>query len=461
MIEWISLLDYWPCFILLGFIWAPKSWTPGELVSAASMNTNIRDHLNESLRTQSTALTGTQNNFAIEGPFVYLQCTNASELVITGALVDSGNVNGAKLFVEALDKKVILGHQRGTSTTSNRIITPNGEDLVLELSDRILLIYDGSNERWRAVNTARSLILDSLSGINLLGDPEFKIWPDGDSSTPAWWRTSGEGIVIAREIGNVLGDANAFKMTYDAAAVYLTQELISNGEKTQAIEDALVGDSFSCGVWIYTTGSDCKVVLGEDVNGVYTDVITPGSWQWVKHTIPITAAIDRLWFGVRLNDAGYVIVALPTVIKGAIAPDYYIPGTSRPMALGGQKIGDPAATGEIIRLTYKNPFIVDYVRIEAESNATGQALIGDVNQGANSMFGTRPEIAVDADGGGATPDGTYAYRCFDSVHGSGARKIILNIDQAATGGGKNPSIIAYGITYAPPLQAWRAYNSYK
>ena len=306
-----------------------------------------------------------------------------------------------------------------------------------------------------------SAIEDQGLGRNFLGDPDFKIWADGDDATPSWWRTSGAGIVIARETSVVKGDVSAFKMTYGSATAWLTQELISDGEKTQAIEDALLGAAFSCGVGIYTSSSDCKVVLGEVATGEYTAAISSGSWQWVKHTLPITAAMDRLWFGVRLNSAGYVIVALPTVVMGPIAPDFYIPGEARPMALGGQSIGEPPETGEIVRLTYKNPFIIDYVRIEAASNATGQALIADVNQVSNSMFSTRPEVAVDAAGGGATPDGTYAYRCFDSVHGSGAKILTLNIDQAPTGGGKNPSVVAYGITYAPPLQAWRAYNSYK
>lgn len=105
---------------LVGFIWAPKTWTPGELVSAASMNTNIRDHLNEMLRTQSTSLTGTQDDLDLDGPFTNLRCANASALVVTGALVDGGNLDGARVIVEAQSSSVTLKHEDSGSTSSNR-----------------------------------------------------------------------------------------------------------------------------------------------------------------------------------------------------------------------------------------------------------------------------------------------------------------------------------------------------
>ena len=155
ILEWAWLLDWWPFLALLGFVWAPKTWTPGELVSAAAMNTNIRDHLNESLRTQITVLTGSQNNFALEGPFAYVKGNNAAPLTITGALIDSGNVDGAKVIIEALNSTVTFKHQNASSTTSNRIITADGNDLVLAAFGRALMVYDGTASRWR-VNRASS-----------------------------------------------------------------------------------------------------------------------------------------------------------------------------------------------------------------------------------------------------------------------------------------------------------------
>lgn len=156
MNEFIALIDWWwPLLPVIAFVWAPKSWIPGELVSAAALNTNIRDHLNESLRTQATALTGTQNNLALDGPFAYLKCNNASALTITGALIDGGNVDGAKIIIDALNSTVTLKDQDAGSTTSNRIITATGGDLLIATPERLLLVYDGTAERWRTGATLR------------------------------------------------------------------------------------------------------------------------------------------------------------------------------------------------------------------------------------------------------------------------------------------------------------------
>lgn len=151
-IEWMFFDSWWWLFLLpfVGFVWAPKTWTPGELVSAAAMNTNIRDHLNENLRTQATALTGNQDDFALDGPIVYLKCNNATALVLRGGLIDSGNLDGAKVIIEALNAAVTLKNQDAGSATANRIITLYGDDLEMVAGERVLIVYDGTATRWRA-----------------------------------------------------------------------------------------------------------------------------------------------------------------------------------------------------------------------------------------------------------------------------------------------------------------------
>ena len=223
ILDLTSLLDcFWLLIPLLGFVWAPKTWTPGELVTAASMNTNIRDHLNEGLRTQTLSLTtvsvtsssvanpsvittgaahglvsgnkvliaghsgstpdingehvatvlttttfsipvnvtvggtgGTVaavelDDFGLDGPFAYLKCTNTNAFVLTGALIDSGNIDGARVIVEAIDKNVTLKHQNAGSATANRFICEFGADIILAVEERALLVYDTPNTRWRA-----------------------------------------------------------------------------------------------------------------------------------------------------------------------------------------------------------------------------------------------------------------------------------------------------------------------
>ena len=160
-VEWLSLLDWWWApLLLVGFVWAPKTWTPGELVSAAALNTNIRDHLNEGLRTQATTLTGSQDDFALDGPFAYLKCNNASALTVTGALIDSGNVDGARVIVEALNSTVTFKDQDGGSATANRIITPSSADLILAADGRALMVYDGTASRWRVSRVSHSVLFE-------------------------------------------------------------------------------------------------------------------------------------------------------------------------------------------------------------------------------------------------------------------------------------------------------------
>lgn len=153
---------------LVGFVWAPKTWTPGELVTASAMNTNIRDHLNESLRTQTTTLTGTQNNFALDGPFAWLKCTNASALTFTGVLLDGGNIDGARVILEAADSTVTLRHQDTGSATANRFITPTASDLVITVTERVLIVYDGASSIWRANRADAAQLLQATDDIVII-----------------------------------------------------------------------------------------------------------------------------------------------------------------------------------------------------------------------------------------------------------------------------------------------------
>lgn len=146
---WWSLL---PClFALIGLVWAPRTWVPGELVTAANMNTNIKDHLNALRGQQTISSTGTQNNVALDGPFVHVMCTNASKLSITGLLADGGNISGARILIEAQSGDVQFIHESSSSTSSNRILCYGDQALVLRRDHFALLVYDGSSSRWRAM----------------------------------------------------------------------------------------------------------------------------------------------------------------------------------------------------------------------------------------------------------------------------------------------------------------------
>lgn len=465
--DWVWRLDWWPFVALLGFVWAPKTWTPGELVSAAAMNTNIRDHLNESLRVQTTALTGTQNNFAVEGPFAYLQCTNASALVITGALIDSGNVNGAKIFVEALDARVSFTNQGAGSTTSNRILTADAEDLVLETYDRVLLIYDGTNERWRAVHTARSLVEKSLGDENLLANPNFIIWPAGDTADPSHWYSSGAGSSIQR-CGTGLADTKrkhgifCARLRYGAATAYLDQNILPAAD----YDDGFDGSYFSVGVWVWTDSSDAKVGFDDgDTPGYSAAHAGDSAWEWMTFTFQIGGAATQIVFRNKLNAAGDMYVSWPSVVKGKVPPAEPLFCPVVRSSICPTLSGNPLAAGVYVwGQCFGRPFIVEDVQIECISVTTGQKMVLDINQWAGawqSMFTTKPEVALGASRGGEQPDGTYQYRCFEAGFGTSITNALIGIDvdQAATGGGKNPTVAIRILGFRRPQEALLGYNS--
>lgn len=462
--EWSLLFGL--AVALLGFVWAPKTWTPGELVSAAAMNTNIRDHLNESLRVQSTTSTGSQNNLAIEGPFAVLRCNNASALTITGMLIDSGNLNGAKILIEPLAETVTLKHQHTGSSSDNRIIIPDEQDLILEAFDRVALIYDGTTSRWRAGTPARHMIEHR---VNLLADPTFLIWPEGDSSDPAHWRKSGTGAAIARETTIKKLGAFSAKLTYGSAVAYLDQDVFPTGDYDQGLDE----QPFSCGAFVYAAAADAYIGLedgsGNEVNN-WSSAHPGGSvWKWLKASFITDPAATKITFRAKKSGTGDLYIAFPTVVKGIVPPS----GPCWPRVVRGAfaptLAGNPLSAGtDLWRGSLQRPFIVDDVQIHTLTDVSGQAMILDINQwdGAawQSMFqsASRPQVAVSASAGGDQPDATtYAYRCFKACFGTGISDAMLNIDcdQAASSGGKNPTLFIRFLAFMRPQELLLSYNS--
>ena len=101
---------------------------------------------------------------ALDGPFTYLKCNNATALTITGALIDSGNIDGARVIVEAVNAEVNLLHQHGGSTTSNRFIGTQATTITLVAYARALMIYDGTTARWRVSRVSFSKIWELATG---------------------------------------------------------------------------------------------------------------------------------------------------------------------------------------------------------------------------------------------------------------------------------------------------------
>jgi hypothetical protein len=146
----LECLEWLPYLLpLMGIAWAPRTWIAGELVTASNMNTHVRDHLNAIRARETTTSTGTQNDYSVDGAFVYLVCNNASALTITGIVLNGGNIDGARLYIEAINSGVTFKHQDTGSAAANRIIAGTGADVSIVAGDRVLLFYDDTDDRWR------------------------------------------------------------------------------------------------------------------------------------------------------------------------------------------------------------------------------------------------------------------------------------------------------------------------
>lgn len=310
---------------------------------------------------------------------------------------------------------------------------------------------------WEAID-------ESLHGVNLLADPTYLIWPEGDAADPAHWVSSGAGVAIARETSIRKAGAMCAKLTYGSAAAYLDQDILPSGD----YDDGFDGADFSAGCWVYSNSSDAKIGIEDGVltTGYSSAHAGDSAWSWLTCTHTIDDSATEITFRQKVGDTGIGYFSWPTVVKGSIPPRK--PFWPRVIygALAPTLTGDPLGAGtELWAGTLGRPFIVKDVQIECLSDAGGQAMILDINQWNGSawvsMFSTKPEVAVAARSGGAQPDGTYQYRCFKAGFGTTNTfaRLGIDCDQAAGSAAKNPTVFVRALQFQRPQEILLGYNS--
>src|SRR5262245_50417469 len=99
---------------------------------------------------QTTTSTGTQNDFSLTAGVTLLRANNASALTFTG--LSAGTDNQLVKVVAIGAGTVTFNNQDTGSLAANRIITSNGTALVIQATkDSVLLVYDGTTQRWRVI----------------------------------------------------------------------------------------------------------------------------------------------------------------------------------------------------------------------------------------------------------------------------------------------------------------------
>lgn len=354
------------------------------------------------------------------------------------------------------------------------------------LAALVLLAGAAGAQTWDATKPATSGLLVSadirsnwtalaqtIGGVNLVADPTFLIWPDGDAAAPAHYSLSGVGATIART-GTGLGDTVrkvgefAVKVTSGGGATgVLEQQLLSTAAYTRA--DYLDGQTVSCGAWLRGVASATAIRLGiyDGVGTTYSSYGANGSWSWVTATRTIDAGATLL--AVRAEATSGTItgyVSGVTCVLGPVSPAYFQPA---PVVYRNVDwfIGGTQTTGISKRYYISaRPAIVKDVQMLVVTPPTGANFIIDVNQWTSSMFSTRPTVVATQYWGQAAPDTTYSARCLkgSSYSGTGSTDqqrstLILDIDQVGSGtAGSDLYVWVRLLEFARPLEQFLTYS---
>jgi hypothetical protein len=100
---------------------------------------------------ETTIVTGSQNDFDLDGPFTYLRCTGAAPVFTGFTVAGSAPSAGDRVIIDCLGAtSVKVAHQDNGSVAANRIICESTTGQIVGVGGRLLLVYDGTTDRWRA-----------------------------------------------------------------------------------------------------------------------------------------------------------------------------------------------------------------------------------------------------------------------------------------------------------------------
>lgn len=101
------------------------------------------------LTSETTTATGTQNDYDLDAHWTYLRCTGAAPVFTGFTCVGTTPVAGDVVILECLGTTLKVSNQTG-STAANQIITESAAGQIVGLNGKILCVYDGTTNRWRA-----------------------------------------------------------------------------------------------------------------------------------------------------------------------------------------------------------------------------------------------------------------------------------------------------------------------
>lgn len=295
----------------------------------------------------------------------------------------------------------------------------------------------------------------ALGGVNLLADPRPLIWAAGDSAAPAHYSLSGTGATIARETGasNIKYGPMSAKLIAGAGLLTFQQQILP----AAAFKNALRGFDVSGGKWIKcSSAASARYGIYDGVGTTYSAYHTGGgAYEWLSVTRTLDVAATQIVERFEVTSTVTAYAESGAFVVGSVKPlDYIPPPIQIDKTIGFLYPGDVGVVTAVsgARFPFYRPTLALEAYLVVGTAPTGLALICDFNKNgtANSLFTTKPQIAISATTGSGTPDGTYANRCFTRND-----QLSMDIDQkGSTIAGADLTGVLRFLQFARPLEDW-------
>ena len=210
---------------------------------------------------QTTSSTGTVNNFSLNGPRTYLTCTGSAPL-FNGFSVGGAAPNDGDMFIlDCLGTTAQVAYDAGASTAANRMYTPSVQGQIVGQRGRMWGVYDGAADRWRVTCV----------------DPGAPI-----AFTPTW---TGSGTNPAIVNGTLSG-------LYTQRGRFVRFEVYM-----------IAGSSTTFGSGTYVMGLPPLVATGADsrINALTGSLVDSGTARYVAVGAPVGTTTWQAWVDGAVN----------------------------------------------------------------------------------------------------------------------------------------------------------------
>jgi len=406
-------------------------------------------------------------------------------IVYPASTDDSGTLTDGTILNEAFFDAIESGINTLVHSATNPTVTPvNIIDEVVtargglaSLDTRLDVEHnnDGTHNLPASIVTA-TVLANSLQGANLCANPTFIMWPDGDTSAPAYWALSGTGATIART-GTGLGDTTrkvgnyAAQVTFGSATARLQQTLLDAA--IWAANDHWEGETVSLSVWVWTASAS-KVrafwytgTAGYEYSSYHTGDST---WQRLEVSETILATATELSFGVEISGTGNFYMSGAVPILSQTPSDKFIPARTTRGAIVWSLVGVPTTgDGQRFFVPSRDMMLTD-VQIYAKTAPAGGPLTIDIERGDGTTFVSLFAVVPSVDDGKEfawqeVDTATYARKFVEPAFvdngdngAAGAANSLLRLNVDAVNAAADIVICLRGWQYSRPLEDALAYN---